>query len=192
MTLEQLMQATGAPEFVCKKYLDALNAAMEKFDITTPEQKAAFIATIVIETGTLRWMEENLNYRNANRLANIFKRAFNGDPDAASPYVENPLALSEKLYNGFHGRGMIQLTWEKNYKACGEALDVDLVVEPKLLTTPEYAALSAAWFWSKNGCNNVADDMAKVTRIVNGPAMLHLKERQKQYEIALVAFKGLD
>jgi hypothetical protein len=31
--------------------------------------------------------------------------------------------------------------------------------------------------------------MTKVTRIVNGPALMHLKERQQQYDIALVAFK---
>jgi putative chitinase len=189
MTLEQLMQATGASRFMCERYLEPLNAAMERFNISTPEQKAAFIATITIETGRLKWMEESLFYRNANRLANIFKRVFNGDPKAAEPYIENPLALSEKLYNGYHGRGMIQLTWEKNYKACSDALGVDFVAEPKLLRTPEYAALSAAWFWHENGCNDVADDMTKVTRIVNGPALMHLKERQQQYDIALVAFK---
>jgi predicted chitinase len=39
----------------------------------------------------------------------------------------------------------------------------------------------------KNGCNAAADegDMERVTRIVNGPAKLHLKERVEFYEHAL-------
>ena len=40
------------------------------------------------------------------------------------------------------------MTGRDNYRACGEALGVDLESEPDLVSTPMYAALSAGWFWS--------------------------------------------
>jgi len=133
--------------------------------------------------------EEGLYYSSAERLAGIFKRAFNGDVSAALPFTKNPKALSQKLYQGFHGRGLIQLTWEKNYRLCGDALGVDFVAHPELLSSPQYAALSAAWFWKTNGCNEAADksDMDLVTKIVNGPAKLHLAERKQQFQVAMAA-----
>jgi predicted chitinase len=101
----------------------------------------------------------------------------------------NPAALSQKLYGGFHGRGLIQLTWERNYKACGDALGIDFVSNPASLLEPSNAAMSAAWFWKENKCNLPADagDMDRVTRIVNGPAKLHLKERIEWYQKGLAA-----
>jgi putative chitinase len=36
-------------------------------------------------------------------------------------------------------------------------LGVDFVKNPDLLKTPQYAALSAAWFWSKKRLNALAD-----------------------------------
>lgn len=185
--IDDLKAGTGCTELDAHKYLEPLRVAMEKFEINTPKRIAAFFATISIESARLSAVEEGLYYSNAERLANIFKRTFNGDANQAVPFTKNPKALSKLLYNGFHGRGLIQLTHEANYKACGDALGVDFVNSPELLAIPEYAALSAAWFWHTNKCNEAADEgnMDKVTRIVNGPAKLHLAERTHQYEIAL-------
>lgn len=184
MTLIELMATTGATEANAIKYLDPLITTMERYWIKTPVQQAAFLATISVESARLSQVEEGLFYSKPERLVLIFPRLFSTVEEAA-PYARNPLALSEKLYGGYHGRGLIQLTHKANYEACSRDLGVDFVNEPKLLITPEYAALSAGWFWDKNGCNQVAHDMTRVTRIVNGPARLHLKERQEQYEIAL-------
>lgn len=186
MTLTELIVTTGASEENASKYLDALNNTMERYSIKTPVQQAAFMATISIESARLSQVEEGLYYSKPERLVLIFPRLFSTVEEAA-PYAKNPQALSLKLYNGYHGRGLIQLTHKANYEACSKDLGIDFVNEPKLLTTPEYAALSAGWFWDKNGCNQEAHDMVRVTRIVNGPARLHLKERQEQYEIALAA-----
>lgn len=193
ITAEFLQKATDANPANAAKYVDALNAAMERFEINTPKRIAAFLATVSIESARLTAVEEGLFYSSPERLASIFKRAFR-DADDARPYAKNPKALSTKLYQGFHGRGLIQLTWEANYRRCGDALGVDFVADPALLTTPEYAALSAAWFWKANGCNAAADlgDMTKVTAIVNGPAKLHLAERKAQYIMALGAFPDAD
>lgn len=189
ITAAYLQTATGSTTANAEKYLAPLNAAMARFEINTPRRIAAFLATVAIESANLSAVQEGLYYTSADRLAKIFRRAFGGDAAKALPYTRNPKALSEILYQGFHGRGLIQLTWKKNYEAAGRALGVDFVASPDLLTTPEYAALSAAWFWHANGCNAAADagNMAKVTAIVNGPAKLHLAERTTQYLIALGA-----
>ena len=70
----------------------------------------------------------------------------------------------------YRGRGLIQLTGKSNYEACGEALGVDLVSDPDLVSTPKYAALSAGWFWDKNKLNKFADanDMTGLTKKING------------------------
>jgi putative chitinase len=186
ITLDQLKECTGANEENAAKYLDAINNAMDWAEINTPNRKAAFLATIAVESGSLRAVEEGLYYKSAERLSKIFPRIF-PDADAAESCVANPSALSQKLYGGFHGRGLIQLTWERNYKACGDAIGIDFTNNPASLLEPHNAAMSAAWFWKTNGCNQPADagDMDRVTRIVNGPAKLHLKERIEFYEKAL-------
>jgi putative chitinase len=56
----------------------------------------------------------------------------------------------------FHGRGCIQLTGHDNYWHCGQAVGQDFVMNPGLVATPMYAAMSAGWFWSTHGCNTLA------------------------------------
>ena len=188
ITAEYLAKATGATPANAAKYLAAVNAAMVRFEINTHQRIAAFLATVAIESAHLAAVEEGLFYSSPERLASIFKRAFKS-PAEAVPFAKNPKALSAKLYEGFHGRGLIQLTWRRNYEACGQALGVDLVGNPAMLAAPEHAALSAGWFWKTNGCNEAADrgDMDAVTKIVNGPAKLHLAERKAQYLVAMAS-----
>jgi putative chitinase len=104
--------------------------------------------------------------------------------DVAQPYHRNPEKIANKVYadrmgNGdeasgdgfkYRGRGLIQLTGKDNYKACGDALNVDLVENPDLVSSPQYAALSAGWFWDKNKLNQFADanDMTTLTKRING------------------------
>jgi len=70
----------------------------------------------------------------------------------------------------YRGRGLIQLTGKDNYRACGEALDVDLLENPDLVATPQYAALSAGWFRDQNRPNAYADtnDPQGLTKKING------------------------
>lgn len=191
ITLARLLASTGCTTTNGIKYLEPINEALHRFDIDTDQRIAAFLATVAVESAHLNAVEEGLYYSDPARLAKIFPRAFSSVAEA-TPFAKNPAALSRKLYEGFHGRGLIQLTWRKNYIACGDALQVDILNRPELLTTPKYAALSAGWFWGTNKCNAAADlgDMTKVTAIVNGPAKLHLAERKAQYQLAMAA--GLD
>ncbi|AVK04277.1 chitinase family protein [Pseudomonas aeruginosa] len=103
---------------------------------------------------------------------------------AAAGQARNPQAITDNAYaarngNGdevsgdgwrFRGRGLLQITGRANYRAAGAGLDQPLEQEPELLERPEFAALSAAWWWSKHGLNELADrgEFAAITRRING------------------------
>ena len=187
-TVEQLAAATTAPHGNAQTYHPHLQSAMVQFDINSLQRRAAFLATVAVESAHLSAVEEGLYYKDASRLARIYPRAFKSTADA-EPYARNPKGLSELLYKGYSGKGLIQLTWRRNYERASEALGYDYVGNPTLVATPKHAALTAAWYWHDAKCNDPADkgDMTEVTRRVNGPALMHLAEHKAQYEIALKA-----
>jgi putative chitinase len=59
-------------------------------------------------------------------------------------------------------------------------------MEPDLVATPRYAALTAGWFWSTHNLNSPADalDFVKVTKIING-GVIGLADREKHVREAL-------
>ena len=187
-TVEQLAAATSAPYGNAQTYHQPLLDGMTRFNIDSLQRQAAFLATVAVESAHLSAVEEGLYYKDPARLARIYPRAFK-NAAAAVPYARNPQGLSELLYKGYAGKGLIQLTWRRNYERASEALGFDYVGNPALVATPKHAALTAAWFWHDAKCNDPADkgDMTEVTRRVNGPALMHLAERKAQYEIALKA-----
>ena len=84
------------------------------------------------------------------------------------------------------GMGLKQLTGKDNQRRCGQALGVDFVTNPEKLLEPEYAALSAAWFWAENKCGPLADsgDFVALTKRING-GTIGLEDRQKRYKAVL-------
>lgn len=184
-SVEQLAVATTAAYGNAQKFHPHLVAAMARFDISSLERQAAFLATVAVESQHLSDVEEGLYYKDAARLARIYPRAFK-NAAAAAPYACNPKGLGDLLYKGYWGRGLIQLTWRRNYERASEALGYDYVGDPTMVAEPKHAALTAAWYWHDAGCNGPADaeDMTEVTRKVNGPALMHLTERKAQYAIA--------
>jgi len=138
-----------------EKFIEPLNGTFDKFEISSILRRAAFLAQIGHESGELRYVKEiwgptsaQLGYEGRLDLGNTEK----GDGKR------------------FMGRGLIQITGRANYDRCGKALDLDLLDEPELLEQPEYAAISAGWFWKMRGCNVPADmgDMVRVTKLING------------------------
>jgi putative chitinase len=187
LSVDEIARACNARRSDALMYTEHLNNAMARFDINNRQRACAFLATVAIESQNLSKVEEGLYYKDAHRLAAIYPRAFR-NAAAAEDYVRNAKDLSDLLYQGHHGRGLIQLTWRKNYIAAGEALGFDYAGQPSMLLQPKHAALTAAWFWATNGCNEAADrgDMSDVTRRVNGPTRLHLHERIAQYNANLL------
>jgi putative chitinase len=93
---------------------------------------------------------------------------------------------SEEEAAKYLGRGLIQLTGRENYANCGTAIGVDLIGNPNLLTEPEYAVLSAGWFWNKKGLNALADagDYETMTKRING-GLIGLDDRKAKIAKAL-------
>lgn len=162
------------------KWLDGLNNCFAKYDINTPQRQACFLAQVMHESNSFRSLSENLNY-SAAALMRTWPSRF-PDLDVAEKYEHNPEKIANKVYAGrmgnieegdgwkYHGRGLIQLTGRENYANFGHNVGVNVLSDPDLLITPEYAALSAGWYWNKRGLNTLADNMQveEMTKKING------------------------
>jgi putative chitinase len=181
ITQQQLLQILPNAGSVAGVFVSALNTAMGKYQIITPQRIAAFLAQVGHESGQLLHLVENLNYGAPGLLATWPSRF---TPELAAQAARNPeqianIVYASRLGNGpaatgdgwkFKGRGLIQITGWVNYQACGAALALDLLTQPELLEQPIYAALSAAWFWQANGLNSLADagQFEAITKKING------------------------
>lgn len=174
---------------------EALNNVFEKYDINTPARQAGFVGQCMHESNNFKTLEENLNY-SAKGLMGTWPSRF--DAAEAARCERKPELIANKVYSGrmgnteegdgwkFRGRGLKQLTGKENYINCGAGLGVDLVAEPDLLLTKQYAALSAGWFWNKKGLNALADagDIEQMTKRING-GLIGLDERKAKIAKAL-------
>ncbi len=195
MTPETLAVCCGSSLANADIYAAHLSNGMDRYQIDTPARQAAFLATVAIESDRLRRVEENLWYTTPERLAMIFPSLFGRKGRfRAEDYVRNPAGLSRLRYQGFHGRGLIQLTWSSTYAAAGRALGFDYVGSPALVEEPLHAALTACWYFAeyKPSCLHLADrgDMPGITELVNGPLRLQLAERVAQMDVALNVLGG--
>lgn len=175
------------------KWLIPLQFTCDKFDINTPERIAGFLAQIGHESGGFRFTSENLNYR-AEALSRLWPSRF--PPGIVESYAMQPEKIANRAYcdrmgNGdeasgdgwkYRGRGLIQLTGKDNYASFSLNADNEALVKPDLVAEPELAALSAGWFWKKNGLNALADnkDIVGMTRRINGGTN-GLDDRQMRY-----------
>jgi putative chitinase len=164
------------------KWVDPLNETFERFSILTPRQQAAFLGQCGHECGNFRVLEENLNYR-AETLMKIWPRRF-PTLEIANQYARQPKKIANKVYADrmgnrdeasgdgyrFRGRGCIQLTGSANYFHAGKALGVDFIMEPDLVATPQYAALTAGFFWNTQKLNAIAEsgNNLALTKKING------------------------
>jgi len=164
------------------EWVDPLNETFERFNIKSVRQQAAFIGQCGHECGNFKVLKENLNYR-AETLCKLWPKRF-PTLEFAKQYERQPIKIANKIYcdrmgnrdeaSGdaarFIGRGCIQLTGYSNYFHASKALGVDFVMQPELVATPKYAALTAGWFWSTHDCNNLAENSnwTGLTKKING------------------------
>ena len=169
-----------------------------RFELNTPLRLAHFLAQCGHESGGFKATQENLNY-SASGLKGIFGKYFK-EARLAEQYQRNPQKIASRVYGGrmgngpestgdgykFRGRGYIQLTGKDNYTAFGRAINEDLTVNPDKVAT-QYALLSAAWFFTKNGLHKLADGGAtdavvtQITKRVNG-GTIGLPDRIKHFK----------
>jgi putative chitinase len=181
-----------------EQWVDPLNTTFERFDIMNPLRQAAFIAQCGHECGNFKTLEENLFYK-AETLMKLWPKRF-PTLEFANQYAKNPKKIANMVYANrmgnrdeasgdgyrFRGRGCIQLTGHANYYHAGKALGEDFVMQPELVATPMYAALSAGFFWNTQKLNVLADnrDIKMMTKKING-AFIGLADREKHYNQAL-------
>lgn len=155
MTLEELRQIMPYSAGRAGAFVGPLTAAMAEFGINTSRRRAAFLAQVAQESGELRYTREIAS------------------GDAYEPPSEKATELGNTEPGDgpfYKGRGLLMITGRANYTACGTALGIPLVLNPGLLEAPEGASRSAAWWWSKHGLNELADDDAfgTITLRING------------------------
>lgn len=99
-------------------------------------------------------------------------------------------------YYPWHGRGYVQLTWERNYVKAGKAIGVDLIADPSLAMIPKNAAAilvegsAQGWFTGKklaDYIDGVNCDFVNARRVINGKDRAGLiAEYAHAYDAALL------
>lgn len=204
-----LLEAMGIRHALAVQWLPHISEAAHRYKIdANPRRVAAWMATVAHESARLTRVVENLNY-SAEGLARTWPARYadmTGQPNATARRIaRRPEDIANLTYAGrmgngsagsgdgwkYRGRGLIQITGRANYEATSKAIGEDFVSQPEQLEQPYYAALSAAEWWHRHGCNQIADtgDMAAVTRKVNG-GLNGLNDRLNLYSAALAYLGG--
>lgn len=131
-----------------------------------------FVAQVAHESGRFRYTSElwgptaqQLRYDDGGKLAR---------------------SLGNRPGDGFRfrGHGLIQVTGRHNHLAVANRFGLTLDTVVDWLTSPVGACRSAAHFWDKHGCNELADafDFVGLTRRING-GLNGLAERTELYRV---------
>jgi putative chitinase len=165
--------------------------------MTNPRELANFMAQVTHESNGLNRLEESFRYtRNISQIP--VQSAWREGPDTLDAarkqaLMGKPEQLAELMYGGrngnnepgdgwkYHGRGYIQLTGKDNYRAAGEALDLDLVKHPELAADPQHASKIAVWYWENRVPESARDDVRAATKAVNGKYN-GLEDREHRFE----------
>ncbi len=119
--------------------------------LDTPLRFAHFMAQLIHESGSFRYMEEIAS-----------GAAYEGRAD-----LGNTVAGDGKRYKG---RGPIQLTGRANYRAYGQAFGIDFESHPEIVAMPSIGLMVACRYWQTHGLNALADadNVERITRKING------------------------
>lgn len=132
--------------------VDVMEAILDQAGSLPRAQVAYILATAYHETGgKMRPNRENLTYTSAARLRKVWPSRFKSDA-AAAPFVRNPVALANHVYNGrlgnrpgtddgwtYRGGGLSHLTGRDNYHRASAITGVDLVSHPERILEPRIA-----------------------------------------------------
>jgi predicted chitinase len=119
-------------------FVSLLNEALDRYGIATPYQKAHFIAQSFHESAGF---DTTVEYDTGSQY----------DPGQHRSAIANG---NTKLGDGpkYKGRGLMQLTWKRNYEAYSDYRGLDFIGSPELIATDMYNAIDVScWFWRRNG-----------------------------------------
>jgi putative chitinase len=170
-----------APEDLRAAVVAQSRQVFARYKINTPLRVAHFMAQISHESDGGVITQENLSYRTAQRIAEVWPKRFT--VETAAEYTNNARKLASKVYNGrmgnragtddgftYRGRGLLQITGRDSYRDIGAATGLDLEDDPDKAFQPQYALEVAAAEFAKLGCLSYCDkdDLRGVTLRVNG------------------------
>ncbi len=175
--------APNARDDQLEALVEPLGQAMARWGIDSRLRCAHFLAQIAHESANFRARRENLNY-SADALGRVFGKYFR-EPGLAQQYHRQPEKIANRVYadrmeNGpeesgdgwrYRGRGLIQLTGKRNYRAYSEAVGEDFLANPGPIADDLVRCADVAgWYWDSAGCNEPADadDVERVTKKING------------------------
>jgi putative chitinase len=188
--------------FVKDKYYSYIEQYCEKYEINTVERISHFLAQVNYESGYMNYIVENLNY-SSKQLLKVFQKYFK-TLDEAKEYEYKGEKIANKVYANrmgnsseasgdgwkYRGRGLIQLTGKKNYLKFSKWYnDSKIFVDsPDLLLQPQFAVLSAFFYWDVNNLNSYIVDNENaynvckaLTKKING-GYNGLEERFRLYK----------
>lgn len=186
------------------EWYEELCQVLPRYDITTPERVAGFIAQCSHESRDFRSLEENLNY-SESALNRVFKRYFGPGKRDAKEYAYQPEKIANYVYMDkyrtkkgalgnihpgdgwrFRGKGIKQLTGRNNVEKFAKSVNMTADQASEYLETKKGAVESACWFWDKANCNSYADrqDIVGMSKAING-GTIGLSDRKKRWEKAL-------
>ena len=194
----QRLIACGVAPNIARAFVEPLRAACERFNISSLEQQAGFIAQAMHESSHLAKLEESLWYSTPQNILRSFTRLQSLPITNLRALVKNPKGLALAAYSGvngnggpatmdgwtYRGAGPFQLTGRGNFQEFQDATRVQAVDKPELLRVPgTEAALSAGWYWASHRCNDMMahGDIDGTTRAINGARMLGAMERRELY-----------
>lgn len=176
-----------------------LNRYAEECGITTALHWVHFLANLAVESGELRYSEENMNYSAAG-LRNTWPKRFTAQ--MAKEYQYKPEKIANYVYanrmgNGsvasgdgwrYRGRGLIGYTGRANYAEYAKWCGYDVVKNPDLMAQRVGSFRSAAHFFGVH-CTGLAgaDAGMAVRKRING-GLLGWAECQKYIERGKKAF----
>ncbi|MCC4617724.1 peptidoglycan DD-metalloendopeptidase family protein [Xanthomonas campestris pv. asclepiadis] len=154
--------------------------------ITQPKELANFMAQVGHESMGLNRLEEGFRYTHgSSQVSSKVRSALREGPEALEQarldaLRGQPEKLAELMYGGrmgnnepgdgylYRGRGYMQLTGKDQYRAAGEALNLDLVAHPDLAAQPENASRIATWYWQNNVPQAARQDAHAAGVAING------------------------
>lgn len=151
----------------------------------------------------LRWLAYKLATARGECGVNMLpvREGFAKTDEAARSYVARQGYKYAKEINGhvYYGRGLVQLTWDFNYKKMGDLLNIDLVnnpdraLEPRIAAAIMFEGMIRGTFTGKKLAdyfNEVGTDFLNARRIINGmDRAQQFATWGKQFHAALIKAK---
>lgn len=168
-----------------------LNRAISESQISTSIGEAMFLAQVLHEMGVKTDLNEGGGKKSyGGKVYDYFFYMYDKDsPNPDRVRVATKVLGNDEAGDGakYHGRGYIQLTGKKNYRAAGEYLGLDLINNPDLANDPKNSVRIAAWFWlfGNGNLNKYTDkdseaNFQSVTTRING-GLTNYEDRKRLY-----------